>query len=297
MTLEVGRIDAPTHEAFYRRYVATNTPVIVRGLLDRSPALTRWTPAFLKEALGDVVVRPEVSDVGQFSTYAVDRREEMPFSRFVEAVTSGPQPNRLYLTNRSLAGEAKSQVMRLMTADVELPPYFRSPHWYMRSQYRDHNDISLFVGGGGNVTTLHYDSCMDVMLILVRGRKRVTLFAPSNRRYLYPSSPWQWSWVFNSSPVNVLQPDLERHPRFRHARPIVCMLEEGEVLYLPACWWHHIESFGFNVALNLPLVLSAPRLLSGYGYDRCVHVSLEYLRSRVRRVKRRLRLLRGLPEA
>lgn len=47
---------------------------------------------------------------------------------------------------------------------------------------------------------------------------------------------------FFNSPVTLKQPDYARFPLLKKATPKVCTLKEGEVLYLPAFWWHEVES-------------------------------------------------------
>jgi jumonji domain-containing protein 7 len=42
---------------------------------------------------------------------------------------------------------------------------------------------------------------------------------------LSSSTPW--------IPVNPLEPDFTRFPRFEHARPVVITVKEGDMLYLP----------------------------------------------------------------
>ena len=47
------------------------------------------------------------------------------------------------------------------------------------------------------------------------------------------STPW--------IPVDPTQPDLKQFPRFRHARPLRVTVERGDVLYLPALWYHRVS--------------------------------------------------------
>ena len=44
--------------------------------------------------------------------------------------------------------------------------------------------------------------------------------------------------------VDPLAPDLDAHPRYRHARPMVVDVHAGDLLYLPALWIHHVAQSG-----------------------------------------------------
>lgn len=59
-------------------------------------------------------------------------------------------------------------------------------------------------------------------------RKRWHLFPPEDTSFLYPTRiPYEESSVFSS--VNIVNPDLERFPRFSRVRPYVVTLSAGEV--------------------------------------------------------------------
>lgn len=41
--------------------------------------------------------------------------------------------------------------------------------------------------------------------------------------------------------MDPLNPDLERYPQYRRARPLRCSVKAGEMLYLPSLWFHHVQ--------------------------------------------------------
>lgn len=45
------------------------------------------------------------------------------------------------------------------------------------------------------------------------------------------------------SPVDIAAPDLQRFPDFVRARRIQCMLRPGDALFMPAFWWHEVQSY------------------------------------------------------
>ena len=63
-------------------------------------------------------------------------------------------------------------------------------------------------------TALHYDAYHNVLVVLY-GRKVVTLYAPSETAKLYPFPVYSKS--VNHSQVDVVQPDLEKHAHFSEA--------------------------------------------------------------------------------
>lgn len=44
------------------------------------------------------------------------------------------------------------------------------------------------------------------------------------------------------SPVDIKNPDFDRFPLFSHVKPYQCDIAEGDVLYMPAFWWHEVQS-------------------------------------------------------
>lgn len=101
-------------------------------------------------------------------------------------------------------------------------------------------DSTLWVGSKGANTPCHYDTYGCNLVAQLWGRKRWTLFSPRDSAHLYPTRiPYEESSVF--SEVNVVCPDLVRHPDFTSAAPyqvfniisytiIMTILEAGEII-------------------------------------------------------------------
>lgn len=41
--------------------------------------------------------------------------------------------------------------------------------------------------------------------------------------------------------IDPLVPNLDKYPLYSHARPVTVTVREGEVLYLPSMWYHHVQ--------------------------------------------------------
>lgn len=89
----------------------------------------------------------------------------------------------------------------------------------------------------------HFD-VMDNLLIQLTGRKIIKLWPPSDDPHLYMHG--------SSSEISDLEnPDLQKYPLFAQAQCKEISLEPGDVLYIPALWFHHVTSDSFSVAVNL----------------------------------------------
>jgi tRNA wybutosine-synthesizing protein 5 len=89
----------------------------------------------------------------------------------------------------------------------------------------------------------HYDISDNFLVHVGPGTKRVILFAPTDSPCLYAATT-------SSSVLDLDQPDLQRYPHFAHARPLECILQPGDVLFIPALWWHNVETISFCTSVN-----------------------------------------------
>jgi hypothetical protein len=97
--------------------------------------------------------------------------------------------------------------------------------------------------GTAFTTPAHFDESSNVACV-VSGRRRFTLFPPEQVANLYVG-PLDFAPTGTPmSMVRVADPDLARFPRFREALAAaqVAELEPGDAIYIPALWWHHVES-------------------------------------------------------
>eukprot|EP00656_Telonema_subtile_P041722 TRINITY_DN4699_c0_g1_i1.p1 TRINITY_DN4699_c0_g1~~TRINITY_DN4699_c0_g1_i1.p1 ORF type:complete len:235 (-),score=37.71 TRINITY_DN4699_c0_g1_i1:32-736(-) len=121
----------------------------------------------------------------------------------------------------------------------------------------------------------HFDA-QDNILVQVIGEKTWHIVAPANSGWMYPT---RLHYVKHStppdeperlladldehgsdtndsfSPVDMLDPDLETYPRFEDAKPTVCTVRAGEMIFVPAFAYHTVVSrpeskSKMNVALN-----------------------------------------------
>lgn len=106
--------------------------------------------------------------------------------------------------------------------------------------------------GNKIVVPAHFDHA-DNLACVVAGQRRFTLFAPEQVVNLYPG-PLDFTPA--GAPVSMVdhtKPDYSRYPKYARAlqQAVYAELEPGDVLYIPALWWHQVESLsGVNMLVN-----------------------------------------------
>ena len=144
----------------------------------------------------------------------------MTFGEYLDHVDEGPTDLRLFL-------------FELFKFAPELRHDIEVPRWLSAL---DRQFIVTFFGGPGGVTTFHHDVDLPhVFHVVLHGSKDFYLFAPSETKYLYPHPMTVRSYV------DVVDPDLRRHPGFVHARGQHCRVQRGETLVIPSGQWHQVR--------------------------------------------------------
>jgi hypothetical protein len=142
----------------------------------------------------------------------------------------------------------------LFAGSLALPAYFPT--------FADVEAINRFIPasdflqsmwiGNQTLTAPHYDN-MENIACVVAGRRRFTLFPIEQFPNLYVGPLDLTPAGQPISLVDIRAPDYERFPRYREAEAhgMSAILEPGDAIYIPAMWWHGVESLDpFNVMVN-----------------------------------------------
>lgn len=106
---------------------------------------------------------------------------------------------------------------------------------------------------GSKITVAaHFDEAKNIAVVAA-GRRRFTLFPPAQVENLYVG---RLDFTPAGQPISLVDfraPDFEKFPRFEQALESALSVElaPGDAIYMPAPWWHHVESQErLNVLVN-----------------------------------------------
>jgi hypothetical protein len=223
-------------DEFYRRYV-NRRPVVMKGALADMPAASKWSVEYLASLAPDLPVRLKTGNLARGRTVVNTMGKYAAFvDDLVEGrtTTEGPPP---YLHDLPLFS-----MIPQLRADAEpfpaqmFPSFFRTPWWAFPQ---------FFVGPPGSVTPLHFDTLQTHNLFFqLHGSKRFLMVAAEDRKYCYTYN-WRWSHVDAENPA------YDRHPLYRHARVSECVVDAGDLLYMPPGTLHHVRSITASISFNV----------------------------------------------
>lgn len=250
----------------------TQTPVVLRSMLSKSDAYYCWKSLeYLHAAVGgDTPVYVEIG--GSYADANVEK-PEISFGEYMEymrqfenrygdrndmEIESEQQPSPhefVYL--------AQNDLPPALYNDFDLPMFCDDANIARKYQVGEGNLYScmIWMGPRGTLSPLHYDP-LDNLLMQVVGTKRVLLYPRTvglkdGSKDISAAEEAAWTYAgsdgmqYNTSPVDVENPDLQKYPLFAKCPPpIECVLTPGDALYIPAKWWHHVRSLSRSVSVN-----------------------------------------------
>ena len=242
---------------FRALYEERERPVVIAGGARHFPATQSWTPDFLSAKVGHVEVPFKLSDTNAHPNFrATERarmfaRDQAPLGELFRAITQGSAAERAqrlftgderFLLQRRNGRTVTDPELFVLLEDVPVPSIVAEDRLYT---------IWGWFSGPGVRTWLHYDNngCHNVNA-QITGKKDCLLFPPSELPKLAPFALGGDNPAHNCSQIDVDAPDLARFPEFGTAVCERAELDAGDLLFIPAFWFHtfrHLGQFNSNV--------------------------------------------------
>lgn len=226
-----------------RPYHQSQTPLLLPKLISRCDAVYFWRSIQYWRA---AVAGNTPVDVELGRSYISGNRVSMNFGDYLDYLsTAAEQEERQdeldQTTEREVAYLAQNELFAEVQNDIPTP-HFCSDGSFNVGEGKLYHSM-LWLGPRGTISPLHYDP-LDNLLMQIVGSKRVLLYPPDNTK----SGSWHYAGYkgnqYNTSAVDVENPNYEDYPNFQAApTPHECVIGPGDVLFIPAKWWHHVRSF------------------------------------------------------
>ncbi|KAE8411022.1 cupin-like domain-containing protein [Aspergillus pseudocaelatus] len=265
----------------FMRFVARNTPFVIRGGALSWKACQEWNSAYLLKALKDQTVNVAVTPYGnadaptrhpdyESPVFAKPHYEDQPFDTFLEYVvrhetdTNFPQDAEVRYA-QTQNDNLRDEYITLFSDVQKDIPFARIALDKMPDA------VNLWIGNSKSVTAMHKDNYENIY-VQVLGRKHFVLF-PALCHPCVNEKPLQPATYVRTDDGLVLQmddndepvpfptwdpdrPSENNTPFSQYAQPLRVTLNPGDMLYLPAMWYHKVsqscteEDEGFVLAVN-----------------------------------------------
>ena len=253
----VQRVREPSLQEF-QQYMGGRQPVIVEGAMTYWPAMGNaengsrsWANLeYLKKVAGLRTVPIELGASYMSEDWS---QKLMTFQLFVtnyieNAEGATPMSGTGYLAQHQLFDQIPE-----LRKDICIPDYCSLEDWDMKSDGLEsvglmpegEVSINAWFGPAGTKSQLHQDPYHNLLSQVV-GSKFVRLYAPCEKKRLYCHD----GMMQNTSRVDVESPDLDMFPEFEGVPFVDCILQPGEMLYIPPRWFHFVKSLSVSFSVS-----------------------------------------------
>ncbi len=223
-------------ERFAEDFYFANRPFIFRGGAADWRAIGTWSPAWFRERYGSVEI--DYSAVEGAKRYARQGPDlaRTTLREFVDRIETTVASNEYYLTASSRTMTVGGPLAGLSADIAPLPFAPEMSRKWTRS-------LNLWLGPRGTLTQLHHD-LLNVLFVQVWGTKEFIL-GPSfglplmrNRFAVY-------------SEIDPLVPSPDSESGSADLAWLRFTVEPGDVVFIPAGWWHWVYASTASISVGL----------------------------------------------
>jgi hypothetical protein len=220
---------------FIKRYAMASRPVVVVDAMPKWKS-SPWTIDRMRSELRDAVVNVRAGNYAAEIYKETMETREIRLGEYIDAYGNcAPDPS-----------------------GTTPPPYAASNgvpwDWHLWLDYPPFVPAGLcsfakyWVGPGGTATPLHRD-WLDNFLTQIVGSKQIALVSPGHAPVLSPRTIHA-----GLDSCNWVDPYNAQDPVVATCEPTFVTLEAGEMLFLPAGWFHDVRSTSFSFSVNFFLM-------------------------------------------
>ncbi|XP_071949362.1 lysine-specific demethylase 8-like [Antedon mediterranea] len=233
----IQEVNCPSLESFKRLYMESNTPVVITGAMEHWAAMSsrRWSLDYIRRIAGERLVPIEIG-----SRYTDDTWSQtlITVSQFIQDyICTDSSGQTGYLAQHPLFDQIPE-----LRSDICIPDYC----CLTEGEEGEDTVINAWFGPEGTVSPMHHDPKHNCLAQAV-GEKYVRLYDPKYSEMLYPHTGCM---LDNTSQVDVEAVDENLYPLFKSAPYTECILQSGQILYIPPKFWHYIRSLSTSFSVS-----------------------------------------------
>jgi hypothetical protein len=199
------------------------------------PAVGKWSPEYLSAIAGDLDV-PVSMSVSERSQPTI--RKTLKLDEYIDLIVA------LQRNPNNVGKEAVPYLKQFDLLSVR-PELHDDIEWSFLPKGR--KEVAFWLGTKFSMTGLHTDPNNGV-LAQIYGSKRIFLFSPDQREFLYPNAKFEPAT--HCCDVDAANPDYRKHPKFFGARGMVAEISKGQALFIPKGWYHQVMGLENNISIN-----------------------------------------------
>ncbi|KAF2236229.1 phospholipase A2 [Viridothelium virens] len=295
----------------FMRYVAQNKPFVIRGGAENWPACQKWDVPYLKQSVGDRMVTIASTIEGRADAASVRDDQNVLIrpayteERFDEAMAyigeqelrrRRPSDTQKDLSHYSIVKYLQAQNDSLRTEYGEIMSDVPSSIPFARiALQRQPDAVNFWLGNSSSVTQLHKDN-YEIIYATILGQKHFVLLPPVDAAavseklcitadYYYSGTAatdeaklsLQYNKAEERIPFPIWDPDVpdEQVTKFsKFAVPMRVTLNEGDILYLPAQWFHKVSQ-----SCNVEGVCCAVNYWYDMEFSGAFHSAMSFIRN------------------
>jgi len=232
----IDRLEQLDVDTYFSRY-HDKRPFVFGNYAAKWRCFEHWNIEYFRKRVGSRTVLLWSNERGVYNfrdspESGAVQKLTVPFSLALDRIAN-PDAGRRYYIKQPLIMEFPE-----LLEDLVLPHFIPQKH--------DLRTLNLWMGADHTVSSLHYDLPQN-FLVLLRGTKQFLMCSPADSPLLYQNSGEKFPQM---SRCNLENYDERLFPDVRRVEFGSAELSAGDMIYIPSRWWHHVTSWGFNIALS-----------------------------------------------
>lgn len=230
----------PSLTKFYKNALVNQQPYLITDSLTSWPCISDpdhdWRNMnYLKKIAGKRYFPIEIGNSYSDESW---NQEFWTLENFIDAAILNKYNQTAYLAQTNLF----QQVPEMMD-DILIPDYCQLDD---KIDITDEPILHAWFGPEATISPCHQDPYSN-LLCQVFGSKYIRVYNPSQTENLYP---FKITSLENTSQIDIESPDLKQFPLFENTQYLECILNRGDMLYIPPKWWHYVRSLETSFSVS-----------------------------------------------